>query len=286
MARIYNISSQTDKLQYPIPSSGKDGLLYSLTVGVFVAIFLWYFEPFNLNIQPYTTREILFFGVISFTICFIAHTLLPFFVPNIYKERTWTIYSQTLFYLVQLLIIATANGLYVNTLDDLSFDWYNYLMMIIKTIAVGIFPITLYVLLTYTWTYRKIANRSKVINDNLATQASTPPQQYSIQTYIKNEYFLINTDTFLFAKASGNYIEVHSTDTSTKLYRMSLSDLDKQLSSSDNIFRCHRSYTINTEQVVQVTGNAQGLKLWLNDELHVPVSRNYLDTIKSVFSKN
>jgi DNA-binding LytR/AlgR family response regulator len=41
------------------------------------------------------------------------------------------------------------------------------------------------------------------------------------------------------------------------------------------------------KQVHKVTGNAQGLKLWLKgEEQSIPVSRKYLEEVKSIFAKS
>jgi len=273
------------KLYYPIPVSGLNGFIFSLLFGLFIAFFLWYFEPFNINIQGYSTFDFFIFGFISFSVFFLAHTILPLVLPNIYKEKNWTIYSQILFYVFLSFAIATFNGLFINYRNNLGFDWSNYLLIITQTFAVGIMPITLSVLFSYFWKYKKIVEQSSSFNEKLNDLKESEPHQYAINSNIKNETFLIDDHTFLFAKSSGNYIEVFITNKSPKLYRMSISNLEEQLTSSNAMIRCHRSYFVNTKQIIKVTGNAQGLKLWPKDEeLYVPVSRKYLSKAKSVFA--
>lgn len=278
-------SLEKKKLYYPIPVSGLNGFIFSLVFGSFITFFLWFFEPFDINIQGYSIFEILFFGFISFSVFFLAHTILPLILPNIYKEQKWTIYSQILFYVILSFAIATLNGLFINYRNSLSFDWSNYLLIITQTFAVGIIPITLSVLFSYFWKYKKIVEQSSSYNEKLSHLKESEPHQYTIHSNIKNETFLIDDHTFLFAKSSGNYIEIFVSDQPPKLYRMSISNLEEQLTASDAMIRCHRSYFVNTKQIVKVTGNAQGLKLWPKDEqIYVPVSRKYLSKAKSVFT--
>jgi len=273
------------KLYYPIPVSGKNGFIFSLAFGLFIAFFLWFFEPFDMNVQEYSKLEILLFGIISFGVFFLAHTIIPLIIPNVYKEKNWTIYSQILFYVILSFAIATLNGLYINFRNDLSFSWSNYLLIITQTFAVGIIPITVSVLFSYYWKYKKIAEQSNAFNDKLDTIKESQTHQYTIQSNIKNETFIIDDSTFLFAKSSGNYIEVFVADNPPKTYRMGLSSLEEQLSSNKLMIRCHRSYFVNTTQIIKVAGNAQGLKLWLKDEEYIPVSRKYLSEIKAVFAE-
>jgi len=140
------IMNNNKKLQYLIPVSGTRGLVLSLAFGLFVALFLWFFEPFGISFKPYSKLEIALFGVISFVVFFLAHTILPLIQPKIYKESNWTIYSQIIFYLILSFVIATFNGIYINIVSELAFSWANYLLIIAQTFALAIIPITLYLL--------------------------------------------------------------------------------------------------------------------------------------------
>ncbi|MEL7426966.1 MAG: LytTR family DNA-binding domain-containing protein [Bacteroidota bacterium] len=272
------------EVYYPIPVSGIDGIIYALIFGLFITLFLWFFQPFGINNQEYSFLELLVFGAISFGVFAIAHSLLPFIKPNIYKESNWTIYSQILFYVVISLVIATCNGLYINFRNQLDFSWSNYWLIITQTFAVAVLPITLSVLLSYYLKYKKIAEQSGLIKGNIDRLETTKEQQYTIQSKIKNETFLIDEMTFLFAKSNGNYIEVFTTNSSPKIFRLALSDLDEQLTTNRFMMRCHRSYIVNTKHIIDVTGNAQGLRLWFeNQDTQVPVSRKYLDKVKAAF---
>lgn len=257
--------------------------MYSLAIGIFIGFFLWFFQPFDINILGYTDLEIWFFGGISFTVFFIAHTLLPLIFPHIYPENKWTVGSQILFYLLILLLIATLNGLYINYLNDLRFNWANYGFIILRTLLIGIIPISLYVLLSFYWKHSNMSKRALSLR-GILPKSSDPEEvpPYLIKTHIKGETFPLNEDTFLYAKASGNYIEVYVSQQKPSVYRMNLSDLGTQLHSSKQLLRCHRSYLVNVKQVRNITGNAQGLKLWLGEtEDFVPVSRTYIDQVKA-----
>ncbi len=280
------MNSDKHTFYYPIPASGINGFLFSLVFGLFITYFLWFFEPFNINIQDYSLSELIFFGFISFGVFFTAHTLLPLVKSNVYKESSWTIYSQIIFYIVLFFVIATFNGLYVNFRNNLSFSWANYLEIITQTIAVGIIPITVSVLLSYFIKYKRIAEQSNFINQRIDHTKTLEDRLYTIQSNIKKETFVIDEMTFLFAKSSGNYIEIFVSNDKPTILRMGLLNLEDQLASNNHMMRCHRSYFVNTKQIIKVTGNAQGLKLWFKDQkINIPVSRKYLDDIKAAFAK-
>lgn len=275
-----------NKLLYPIPSSGMKGFYYSSIFGLFITFFLWFFKPFDINTQEYSFYELLIFGVISFGIFFIAHTVLPLMKSDIYRESSWSIYSQIIFYIILSFAIATLNGLFINFRNDLGFSWTNYLIILIQTFAVGIIPITLSVLISYVLKYKKIANQSNYINSKIDKLITTNDEQYNIKSNVKSEALVLNESSFLFAKSSGNYIEIFVVGEKPKILRMGLLDLEKQLDANKYMMRCHRSYLVNTSQINKVTGNAQGLQLWLkNNQSTVPVSRKYIEKIREVFSK-
>ena len=278
----------TTKPYYPIPPSGIKGLIYALGIGVFISFFLWFFEPFNINIRAYSALQIGFFGVITFVVFSIAHTILPWLFPNLYQEKRWTVTSQVMFYLLILLCIASLNGLYINYLNDLNFSWRNYGVIITQTISIGIIPISLFVLFSFYWKFRSMTAQAASLNAPMADQGLDPPAlSHRISTHIQGETFLLEEKSFLFAKASGNYIEVYQSEQRPTLYRMNLTDLGRQLANYNYMIRCHRSYLVNAKHIQKVTGNAQGLRLWLDEsELIVPVSRTYIDKIKAFVAQD
>lgn len=266
---------------YPTPTSSWVGFIHSLLFGVFITWFLWYFEPFKTG--SYTLLKLSVFGLISFFVFFVGHTLLPALFPRIYKESKWTIYHQIVFYLILTFCIATLNGLYINYMFDLPFRWSNYALIIGQTLGVGILPITIYVLLTYLWRNQQALRELKGLNADSTAQPAEPVR-YTIETQSKDESFDVSLDSFLYAESSGNYVIVREIDEQKKIYRLSLSDFEQQLSMADEILRCHRSYVVNTSLVSDLTGNAQGLKLWFDHTVEaVPVSRKYLQRIKRRF---
>ncbi len=269
---------------YPIPQSGKAGLLIAFGIGLFIAFFLLFFQPFSINNQGYSVLEILFFGVITFVVFFTANNILPALFPNLYYESQWTVAKQILFYLAVLLVIATLNGLYINYLNSYPFKWGNYLEIIIQTVILGILPISIYVLLSFNWRYSKMVKEALQLNKTLHITPKEPvPKHQVVQTKLKGETFTIDAVNFLFAKADGNYIEVYRLHQKPTVYRLNLSDFGNQIS-NNYMLRCHRSYFVNMKNV---TGNAQGLKLWFDDEhTFIPVSRKYIAAIRRLFHKH
>ena len=67
-----------------------------------------------------------------------------------------------------------------------------------------------------------------------------------------------------------------------ELLRSSLSRLETQIE-NPRVVRCHRSYIVNLDHVISVTGNAQGYKLHLGDSGDtIPVARKYSHLVDKI----
>ena len=126
-----------------------------------------------------------------------------------------------------------------------------------------------------------------ILRGKKMTEIDPKPKDLLISTDLKNETFFLNTDTFSHAIAVGNYTDVYLTDKDKLIchtFRITLSTFETQLDAL-HLMRCHRSYLVNLKKVANVTGNAQGLKLNLNDnESLIPVSRKYISAVRQFFS--
>jgi len=104
-----------------------------------------------------------------------------------------------------------------------------------------------------------------------------------------HEQLQISPTDFLVAEACDNYSELYwknGKELSKKLLRITLKNLEPQIS-NDHIVRCHRSYLVNLKAVKEVTGNASGYKLIIQDfKKAIPVSRSLakvvIERIKSL----
>lgn len=276
---------------YRPPRAGWAGFLISILFGLFIAFFLLFFKPFALNSPHYAGKnlEILFFGLISTLVLLVFNLIFPMLVPTLFSDNRWKVKHQMVFYLVILFIIATLNGFYINHLDNLTFSWANYWWIINRTIILGGIPICFIVLVDHGRSLKK--NMREMENLQIPERESTPVQKgklFNIPKGNKNEILVINEDDFHYAEAQGNYIFIHFIVNNKKikeLHRVSLTGLSAGFD-GEHLKRCHRSYLVNFKKVEKITGNAQGLKLWLEHyDNKIPVSRKYIPNVRLYFSK-
>ncbi len=267
--------------KYPIPESGWRGFMVSGLIGLFVFAFLFFFKPFDFNILDYSKLEILGFGGITASVFTFFYCVLPLFNPHIYPEKQWSVPYEILLFVIILFCISTCNGLYINYLNNLDFSWGNYYWIIKKTYGLGLIPITIYVLADYSFKNNKTKHTADGLNKRTRRRdALKTSKRVTISSNLKDTSFVLDESQFLFAKSEGNYIEINTLNEPVKVYRLNLKELDHQIQ-SNYLLRCHRSYLVNLVRVERITGNAQGLKLYFPGGLKVPVSRKYINQVRT-----
>ncbi|GAB5553760.1 MAG: hypothetical protein Sapg2KO_33510 [Saprospiraceae bacterium] len=275
---------------YPAPRPGSKSLVISILFGLFIALFLWFFEPFDINNWRYEQWKLLFYGLITTLVLLVFLYVFPLLFPTFFSDQNWKLKHQLLWYGLILFVIATLNGIYTNIINAYPFSWKMYWWMINRTFALGGIPIAFIILTDFQ---RKVVSNNKEaakifpIGQYPENGEETPAHQ--IRTDLKEENFYLMPDSLYYATAVGNYIDLfiqEGTIIKRQTYRLSLSSFETQLESS-SLVRCHRSYLVNLNKVQNITGNAQGLKLTLGNKLEsVPVSRKYIPAVKAFFQNN
>lgn len=106
-----------------------------------------------------------------------------------------------------------------------------------------------------------------------------------------NESLSVLPIDLLCVTSEGNYIKIayldhKSTSYATKLLRTTMKQIETQLLPYTDIVRCHRAFLVNLNHVRHVTTSSAGLSLLLDSaDIVIPVSRTYLDSIKSALKK-
>lgn len=267
---------------FPRPRTGWRGFYLSVAFGFFIALFLAFFQPFDINLVD--DRELLgqvtVFGGITFTFFFLFSVILPRVLPKWFQDSRWTIGSTILYYLPLLLIIATLNGLYINYTNDYPFRWSRYWWIISRTIALGGIPLSL------IWIYdSKYPIRSTKKAESPSEAPTTHERLFRIQPANRNGVLELSASTFRYAKAESNYVTIYQQEKRPSIHRITLRELEAQLRNSPFV-RCHRSYLINLLAVQQLRGNAQGGQVYLEEvEAPIPVSRKYIRILQERHAK-
>ncbi len=274
--------------EYPAPKGEPVDLIIAFAFGAFIATFLLVFEPFDLNVlyYSYKTLKIAFFGVITGATLLVFLYLIPKVFPKVFDDSHWQVMHQLLYFGLILFVIATANGLYINYLSDLSFDWSNYVWIIVRTYAIGSIPLTILILFVYNQRLKTHLLEASQLNQAQPHEELQKEDELLIILENGKDQLALKSSDLVYMKSEGNYLNAFQRENATltkSLHRVALSSVVEQID-LPHIQRCHRSYLVNLSHVLEFSGNAQGLKLTLEGvEEAIPVSRKYLEGIRAYF---
>lgn len=276
-------------INFSIPSILKNNLLY----GLFVFLFLYIFQPFNIgSIKNNFMLICLGYGFVT-SFVMTTYNLTFIYLFSIFSdESNWTTGKEIIQVLLNITLIGLGNLIYSNLIGISNFSLRNLMFFEFYTLAVGVFPTAFSVFYKQKSLNEKYAKGSEIINLSIQKNEKTNTvnnEKITVFSENKNEDFELLADELVFLKAADNYVEVNflkAGNYQKRLVRNSLKNIQNALSEKI-FFRCHKSYIINLNHVAYFSGNAQGYKLHL-DELSeiIPVSRNHNETIKKLFDSH
>ena len=279
--------------QYPAPRPILSSLVIAVLSGLFVALFLIYFEPFNfhLNTNENKVFQLSFFGCITTFVLLFFLYVFPLLLPNLFSDKNWKVGYQMIYNMLILIVIAIFNSTYSNYINSFAFTWYNYWLILSRTCILGVFPIVFITFLDYHLKVKSNLNlASNILKNKKEFLKDSKEATHQISTDLKNETFSFIENDFNYAIADANYTDIFFLDENILkkvTYRITLFSFETQLKKASSLMRCHRSYVVNLKKVKNISGNAQGLKLELiNQSEIIPVSRNYIPIVKQFFQKN
>lgn len=278
------MSVLTDK--YPALTSPSKRLFFSLIMSGFVFIFLSIFQPFGLSNEDGMVMICAGFGVTCLVVMLILNLLIIPMLPGFFNEHNWLVWKEIVWVIINVSAIGFANSLYAAWVMEVAFTLQLVGTFQFYTVAVSLLPIVLSVLTNYNRLRNKYERDSVSLSNEMEKHPHTEKKAvHSFAITNGNESIALNSDTFLYAKSSDNYVEVvyyENNSLKRDVIRKTLKSTAMELADIPDIFQVHRSYLVNLNQVNHFSGNAQGLKLHFEQtDTLVPVSRNLTESLKS-----
>ncbi len=245
--------------------------------------FNYLFKPFNVNIIEHKF-DFFWICIIHAFISILVFLALIFILKiNLRIDESWSVLKEIIFLTVLLFLIGMGQFLIRDTIYNNPNNWsFAYFFEEIRnTFLIGMLFTFIIVPFNFNRLYHQNFAKARSINlNNYQKAVSLNSSVIFIETQVNDEAFNLEISSFLFARADGNYLEIHLCKEGKikKLFkRISIKDLNSKLSSYPFIIKTHRSYLTNLYQVVDVTGNAQGYKLKIKEYSDViPVSRKMI----------
>ncbi|WP_236587714.1 LytTR family DNA-binding domain-containing protein [Marivirga aurantiaca] len=224
-----------------------------------------------------------------FWICFL-HAFLPaiiafiyFSVVNFYTKsyNTWTVGKELLHISIVLLLIGIENFLLRDLIYDNPNNWsFRYFFEEIRNaFLVGMLIVMIIIPFNYSLLLHKNIKSAQEVKEKSPKFLNESAVKL-IHTQVKSDEFELYPNDLIVVRSDGNYSEffIHSKDDVIKLLkRISLKELEQQLSDFPQLMKTHRGWLVNLNSVTQTTGNAGGYQLTLTDFAEkVPVSRSII----------
>lgn len=266
------------KQPYPLDPPGWNKVRTGAGIALFVFLFLYLFQPFN--IDQITNNRLLHvagYGMVTFVVVILLDVLLPRIWPGLFVEARWTVGKEIIYFAANLICIAIGNMLYTTAMGYSAISFPNFIMFVIVTMMVGIFPSAAMVMGAYTRKLRKAAKEAQTMNQELGQAHHSDQIALVLQGENQQDRIACNNDQLLAITSADNYLEVWLEKDGIlqkQVIRGSLSQMDSYLADKGHFLRVHRSHLVNMDRVQAVQGNAQGYQLQLHDEAPwLPVSR-------------
>lgn len=138
---------------------------------------------------------------------------------------------------------------------------------------------SLFVIELYRFALRRLHGEARLLD----TAEHEPPRQHPERFLVKmlGREYLVPTDQIEWARASGNYVNLHVGARDYPL-RSTLSGLAKRLDPA-RFLQTHRSWLVNIEKIREIEPLESGdARIKMTDGTFIPCSRKYRDKLKAL----
>ncbi len=272
------------KIPFPFSRGVKDDFFSSLRVVIVVTFILYIIKPFGLAKSP----ESIFigFGLVAFFTALVNLSINHILIDKAVNHEKWNVWKEIIRNLIFLLIFTATLIIYAHWILRIDLTVGIVIQFLTYTVLIGLIPISTRVVMLQNHLLKKELFAAKRLNSNLFNERSgaTDLVPILIKSNIVNETFDTHNQALAFVEANQNYVKIgvlKKNETHEHLFRISLVNVLEQVP-DHCLIQCHRSYAFNPNMIVKVTGNSQGLKLFIKgtDKI-IPVSRSYKTTVES-----
>lgn len=268
---------------YPLLEKNSNKLLLAFGFAIFTSLFLLIYKPFGA--KDITSNQTIFlcgFGFCVFLGLVLNYFLLPKLLLNVFNPEKWQVKKEVIYIIWSFLLISIFNYFYNTIIGKDIAPYRNWLEFFGITISIGIFPLLILIYLVEKKQSQKNIIQAKILSKTIKKDKTNLKIEKSITIVpetLKSEPLTLNVNDFIFAVSDNNYVTVYFVEKNRlnqKLLRLSLKNLESQLSKINTIFRCHKSYLINKQKIITIKGNARSLVIFVEfyNEA-IPISRNF-----------
>ena len=258
---------------------------------VFISLFFSAFEPFGLSNLNIANKKLILtgYGLITLIVLIIDIVILPSLMKTLFDEKRWTNGKHIIFMLWIFFTIGIGNYLYSGYIFN--FDLLNlkyFLVFEILTLAVGIIPAMIILLWKNNLYLKQNLKSANELSGKLSAEANSSGQQsaqHIFTSYNGKDSINLSESDILFVESEGNYCYIYylknDNSQAKKVIRTTLKNIEANIPKDSSLFKSHRAFIINPNQIKRITGNAQGYRLSFNHtDKEASVSRQYINDFK------
>lgn len=269
------------------PLTKKEKIYFIIATGLFVFLFLLYFQPFgvnNYNPQESITSQfflfmLIFGSYVSLVLAINEFVIYPLVIRDPVRKKmiAWIAWS--------IIWLSTWLFFFYNFLGGWhDFKWTSYFQFIANIGTLGIIPIIGAVL------YKKIRDLRSSLDSAYSYSHEALEKEHLLVLKADNlkDHFTIPLKHLVYIETEDNYVGIYHLLNGSlikTLFRKSLKSIQGEQHHAA-LVRCHRSCLINLIHLQHVTGNRNKLSVHLEHVGHpISVSRQYLEDIYMLISK-
>lgn len=286
---------------YPFSFQPSRRIKQIVPIGFCVFLFLVLFKPFGGDVIM-SAYMVFFCGSLA---GLITTVIIPMLFPGYFNEAKWTLKKNLIWVvwtnIIFLIIMFLGSNIFLilryNSSHDFTFKnflWWFYIQVI--------FGVPLGIIINLANQYYLLKKHIKIatnINNSIqkelklgleeTKQEISPNNDQNSLVFETDKYSKVkfSVNNIIYVEAVGNYLTILYREEGIKkiTIRETLSNIEQKLGGAKQIYKPHRSYLVNLQDIENVTGDSQGLKVHLkNTNKLIPVSRNKIKEFKSLIT--
>ena len=265
-------------------NKGKWKLIF--ITGIVAFVFINIFEPFGIYSIP-NKNEFEIFLEIGIALLSVTGmlTLSQFLLRRILNIQRFTYLTIVYWFIFESILIGAVWSLLTVLIDggiDTPFFnlWITNIIECVFLIGLPYFATLFY--LGFKEKSRKVA----LLQEEISKEKINPGAIVSFKENSNKEKLDLRLEDVLYIESNDNYVVIHyiiNQKTEKSLLRNTIKNLEKELQPY-GIVRCHRSYMVNTLNIIKKEKTPKGFNLFLKSDENaiIPVSKSYTSEMEKI----
>ncbi len=261
--------------------SGREKLAFIVSTGIFISLFLLFFQPFGVNNYDPSERISSTFLILMSVMGLWTMVLLStneFLIRKLLRSDFTRLH--VLFWILWS-VLWLSGGIFL--LYNYLGGWHDFSLSSYFEFILNV-GIMMLIPLSGLWVYFRIRNLNQSLEQayRFAYKPGSPDRLLTVLADNQKDRFTLPLQNLLFVESEDNYIAIHyllNGATRKELVRKSLKTLEAE-KPDPALLRVHRSFLINKMHLQSASGNRNKLSIHLQHIQHpIPVGSQYMNAV-------